>query len=126
MFSRYEERCLIKIQIARAKNVRQCHTALPEACGRENLPYRTMARWACVFLRGRKDVHCGAGRPQSTVEQSVRRLVQQDAVDGIRRLPDVWRRVIHVGGDYLYSLKQCDYYKNLLIKYNVLYYLSLV
>ncbi|KAJ4443340.1 hypothetical protein ANN_05008 [Periplaneta americana] len=33
------------------------------------------------------------------VEQSVRRLVQ-DAVDGIRRLPEVWRRVLHVGGDY--------------------------
>ena len=33
------------------------------------------------------------------VEQSVRRLVQ-DAVDGIRRLPDVWRWVLHDGGDY--------------------------
>ena len=32
-------------------------------------------------------------------EQSVRRLVQ-DAVDDIRRLPDVWRGVIHFGGDY--------------------------
>ena len=27
------------------------------------------------------------------VEQSVQRLVQQDAVDGIRRLTDVWRQV---------------------------------
>ena len=34
------------------------------------------------------------------VEQSVRRLVQQDAVDDIRRLPDVWMRVLHVRGDY--------------------------
>ena len=34
------------------------------------------------------------------VEHSVRRLVQQDAVDGIRRLPDVWRWVLHVGRDY--------------------------
>ena len=34
------------------------------------------------------------------VEQSVQRLVQQDAVNGIRRLPDAWRRVLHVGGDY--------------------------
>ena len=34
------------------------------------------------------------------VEHSVRRLVQQDAVDSIRRLPDVWRRVLHVGGVY--------------------------
>ena len=36
----------------------------------------------------------------AAVEQSVRRLVQQDAVDGIRRLPAVWRRVLHVGEDY--------------------------
>ncbi|KAJ4432111.1 hypothetical protein ANN_20726 [Periplaneta americana] len=34
------------------------------------------------------------------VEQSVRKLVQEDVVDGIRRLPEVWRRVLHVGGDY--------------------------
>ena len=34
------------------------------------------------------------------VVQYVRRLVQQDAVDDIRRLPDVWRRVLHVGADY--------------------------
>ena len=34
------------------------------------------------------------------VEQYIRRSVQQDAVDDIRRLPDVWRRVLHVGGDY--------------------------
>ena len=26
--------------------------------------------------------------------------------------PDVWRRVLHVGGDYFWSLKQCDSYKN--------------
>ena len=30
----------------------------------------------------------------------VRRLVQEDAADGIRRLPDVWRRILHVGRDY--------------------------
>ncbi|KAJ4426769.1 hypothetical protein ANN_26568 [Periplaneta americana] len=36
----------------------------------------------------------------AAVEQSVRRLVQQDTVEGIRRLPEVWRRVLHVGGDY--------------------------
>ena len=36
----------------------------------------------------------------AAVEQSVRRLVQQDAVDDIRRLPDVCRRVLHVAGYY--------------------------
>ena len=37
---------------------------------------------------------------RAAVEQSVRSLEQQDAVDGIRRLPGVWRRVLHVGGEY--------------------------
>ena len=27
-------------------------------------------------------------------------IVQEDTVDGIRRFSDVWRRVLHVGGDY--------------------------
>ena len=68
MFSKYEQRYFIKIQIAGGKNARQCHTALLEACGRETLPYLTVARWAYTFCRGRKDVHqnvellmCGGG-----------------------------------------------------------------
>ena len=62
-----QARCFIKIQIARGKNAQQCHTALLEACGRETLPYRTMARWVYAFHRGREDVHQkrGAGRSQS-------------------------------------------------------------
>ena len=39
------------------KNARQCHTVLLEACGRETLPKRTVARWAYEFRRGREDVH---------------------------------------------------------------------
>ena len=42
MFSKYEQRSFIKIQIARGKNARQCRTALLEACGRDTLPYPTM------------------------------------------------------------------------------------
>ncbi|KAJ4443339.1 hypothetical protein ANN_05007 [Periplaneta americana] len=44
-------------QIARGKNARQCHTALLEACGRETLSYRTVARWVHAFRCGREDVH---------------------------------------------------------------------
>ena len=113
MFSnyRYEKRCFIKIQIARGKNARQCHTALLEACGRETLPYRTVARQAYVFRSGRKDVHqCHTAI--MAVLQSGRRDVQQDAVNGISCLPNVWRRVLHVGGDCFRSLKQCDCSKN--------------
>ena len=74
-------------------------TAVLEACGRETLPYHTVSRWAYAFRRVNKHVHqC---HPEIiAVEQSVRRLVQQDVVDGIRRLPDVWRRFLHVGGEY--------------------------
>ena len=58
-----------------------------------------MAMLAYAFRRGWEVVYqCHTAI--IAVEQSVQRLVQQDAVDGIRRLPDVWRRVLHVGGDY--------------------------
>ena len=33
----------------------------------------------------------------AAVAQYVRRLVQEDAADGVRRLPDVWRRVFVEG-----------------------------
>ena len=90
---------IINIQIVRGRNTRQCHTALLEAYGVETLPYRTVAKWSYAFDRGKEDVHqCHTA--SIVLEQSVRILVQQDAVDGIRRLPDVWRRVLHVGGDY--------------------------
>ena len=36
----------------------------------------------------------------TAVEEFVRRLLQ-DTVDGILRLPDVWRPVLHVEGDYI-------------------------
>ena len=65
------------------------------------------------FEEGGKNVHqCHTAI--IAVEQSVRRVVEQDVVDGIRRLPDVWRRVLYVGGDYILSLKQCDSSKNIL------------
>ena len=89
----------LKLLIARGKDARQCHTALLEACGRDTLPYRTVGRWAYGFRRGRKDVHqCHTAI--AGVQKYVRILIQQDAVDGMRRLPDVWRRVLHVRGDY--------------------------
>ena len=54
-----------------------------------------MALRTYAFRRVRDDVHqCHVAI--IAVEQSVRRLVQQDAVDDIRRLPDVLRRVLHL------------------------------
>ncbi|KAJ4426847.1 hypothetical protein ANN_26646 [Periplaneta americana] len=76
--------------IARGRNARQCHTALLEACGREISPYRTVARWAHAFRNWREDVikNMELADCNQQVEQSVRRLVKQDSVDGIRGLPE--------------------------------------
>ena len=51
IFSRYEHKCCIKIEIARGNNAPQCHRALLEACGRETLPYSTVTRRAYAFHR---------------------------------------------------------------------------
>ncbi|PSN58357.1 hypothetical protein C0J52_12991 [Blattella germanica] len=83
MFSTYEQRCFIKIQVARCINARQYHTELLEACGKETLPYRTMARCVNAFRRRREDVHQkrGAGRPQSARDDvhvnAVRALLEE-------------------------------------------------
>ena len=90
MFSKYEQRCFIKIQTARGKNARQCHTALLEASGRGTLPYSTISG------RTHFAYQCHTGI--IAVEQSVQRLVKEDAVNGIRRHPDVLRRVLHIRG----------------------------
>ena len=82
MFSKYEQRGFFKIQIARGKNVRQCHTALRKLVI-ETLSYCTVARWAYAIRRGREDVHKkrGAGRPQSASddvhENAVRELLEE-------------------------------------------------
>ena len=99
MFSKYEQKCFIKIQIAKGKNARQCHTALLEGCGREILPYCIVARWTYAFRRGGKII-INKHTAIIAVERSLQRLVQQDAVDVISRLPNVWRRILHFEGDF--------------------------
>ena len=65
MFSRYAQRCFIKIQVARGKSASRCFRALQEGCGREVLPYRTIARWVEAFRQGREECQhtARAGRP---------------------------------------------------------------
>ena len=69
----------------------------------ESLCLRKFTTLYCVYVGIRisqREGRCSSSHTAIiAVEQSVQRLVQQDAVDGIRRLPDVWRRVLHVG-DY--------------------------
>ena len=84
MFSRYEQRYFIKIQVARGKNASQCFRALQEACGREVLPYRTIARWVEVFRQVREECQhrSRAGRPVAATDdlhvQAVRVLFEED------------------------------------------------
>ena len=115
MFSKYKQRCFIKIQIAKGKNARQCHTRYCKIVV-ERLYHIVPWLGGCMhFCRGREDVHqCHTAI--ILVEQSVQRLVQQNTVDGICRLPDVWRWVLHVGGDL--SIKQCDCSKNVFFVVN--------
>ena len=84
MFSGYEQRCFIKKQVTRGKNACQCFRALQEACRREVLPYRTIARWVEAFLQGREECQhrAGAGRHVAATDdlhvQAIRILLEED------------------------------------------------
>ena len=84
MFSKYEQRCFIKVQVARGKNASQCFRALQEVWGKEVLPYRTIARWVEAFHRGRERCQhrVRAGSPVVATDdlpfQAVRVLLEED------------------------------------------------
>ena len=84
MFIRYEQRCFIKIRVAREKNASQCFRALQEACGREVLPFRPIARWVEAFCQGREECQhrARASRPVAATDylhvQAVKVLLEED------------------------------------------------
>ena len=51
--TRQEQRSYVKIAVLRGRNTKECHSELTEALGNHALPYRTVARWAAAFQRGR-------------------------------------------------------------------------
>ena len=51
--TRQEQRSYVKIAALRSRNVMECHSELTEALGNRALTYRTVARWAAFFQRGR-------------------------------------------------------------------------
>ena len=51
--TRQEQSSYVNIAVLRGRNARECHSDLTEALGNRALPYRTVARWAAVFQRGR-------------------------------------------------------------------------
>ena len=42
-----------KIAVLRGRNAKEYHSELTEALGNRAFPYRTVARWAAAFQRGR-------------------------------------------------------------------------
>ena len=51
--TRQEQHSYVKIAVLRGRNAKECQAELTEALGNCTLPYRTVAKWAAVFQRGR-------------------------------------------------------------------------
>ena len=51
--TRQEQHSYVKIAVLRCRNAKECHSQLTEALGNRALPYRTVAKWAAAFQRGR-------------------------------------------------------------------------
>ena len=76
----------MKIAVLQGRNAKECHLELTEALGNRALPYRTVARWAAAFQRGRvasADMH-RTGRPR-TVRTDVARAVIAQCLEDDRR-----------------------------------------
>ena len=76
----------MKITVLRGRNAKECQSELTEALGNRALLYRTLARWAAAFQRGRvasADMH-RTGRPRS-VRTDVARAVIAQGLDDVRR-----------------------------------------
>ena len=84
--TRQEQRSYVKIAVFRGRNAKEVHSQLTEALGNRALPYRTVARWAAVFQRGRiasADMR-RTGRPR-TVHTDVARAVVAQYLEDDRR-----------------------------------------
>ena len=82
--TRQEQRSYVKIAVLRGRNVKERHS---EALGNRVHPYRTVARWAAAFQRGRvasADMR-RTGRPRA-VRTNVARAVIAQCLEGDRRL----------------------------------------
>ena len=90
MFSKQEQRNLIKIQCARGRTQNSATEDCKEACDAAALPYRTVARWVAAFRDGRERVEHmpRSGHPLVSDEniQLVSALVEMDRNVTIRQL----------------------------------------
>ena len=74
------------IAVVRGRNAKECHSELTEALGNRALPYRTVARWAAAFQRGRgasADMR-RTGRPR-TLRTDVAHAVIAQPLEDYRR-----------------------------------------
>ena len=82
--TRQEQRSYVKIAVLRGRNAKE----LTETLGNRALPYRTVARWAAAFQRGRvasADIR-RTGRPR-IVRTDVACAVIEQCLEDVRRWP---------------------------------------
>ena len=88
--TRQEQRSCVKIAVLLGRKAKKCHSELIEALGNRVLLYRTVARWAAAFQRGRvasADMR-RTGRPRTVrtdVARAVMYSVQKMICDGLYR-----------------------------------------
>ena len=99
MFSRYEQRCFIKIQVARVKNASLCFRALQETYGRDMSPcdYDLFSKikepLEGIQFQSRVDI-------QRVLNRSVREISRNAASDGVHLLPRIWQHIVDLEVDY--------------------------
>ena len=76
--TRQEQLSYVKIAVLRGRNAKECHSEL-KALRNRALPYRTVARWAVAFQRGRvaSAVMRRAGRPRTERTDVARAMIAQ-------------------------------------------------
>ena len=84
--TRHEQRYYVKIAVLRGINEKECHSELTKGLGNRDLPYRTVARWAASFQRGRvaSDDMRRTGRPRTVRTDVARALITQCLEDDRR------------------------------------------
>ena len=83
---RQEQRSCVKIAALRGRNAKECQSELTEALGNSILPYRTVARWAAAFQRGRVAIaDMQRTRRPRTVRTDVARAVIAQCLEDDRR-----------------------------------------
>ena len=84
--TRQEQRSCVKIAVLLGRKAKKCHSELIEALGNRVLLYRTVARWAAAFQRGRvasADMR-RTGRPRTVRTDVARAVIAQCSENDMR------------------------------------------